>query len=542
MSRSSDLHPGIYQYDNKEGGFIGFDSDENSSSTLNTEELGYAMNSEDALYNAPAIIVISANIDRHPKKYANRGYRYTLLEVGHIAQNIHLSSLEIGLGSLEYGGFNDDKIAQILDFDKGEEALITIGVGHPESTKNKELKSLGLISKLEKKLIGKGKPIQSVLVDNHSNIVKELDFYRAISKYNPPNDGYNNTDELFAFGTAPSSEMAYIKAVAEAYERYKSGLVRFDVKDSAMNLDGDWLDPRIIKPLTDEQYSKLDGRLVKFNEELEIEWIKGHKKDGRSIYVPIDLVFYPLPKEIDYRRRVVTADSSGVAAYTDIEGATKNGLLELIERDATMRLWFNKIPPKRIDVKTLPDYYKKRAAYWKQKGRIVEFIDLSDNEKGIPIINVAIRAENDQYPFFVSGASANPNKKMALYKALCEAELGYSSVLNTEKIESIRPDEVESPIDHGKLYYTGTYADQIDWIWKGDFINWTEVCNTNNDKFIDKYDFIIVKLTQDMDPLQVVRVLCPELIPINFGYGNEHYSHSNNDSRVYDSSLPHFFA
>lgn len=81
---------------------------------------------------AALVIFISALFKRSTFKYRNRGYRFTFLEAGHVAQNINLAATGLGLGSLNIGGFNDWKTDELLGLDGLEQSTIyTIAVGMP---------------------------------------------------------------------------------------------------------------------------------------------------------------------------------------------------------------------------------------------------------------------------------------------------------------------------------------------------------------------------------------------------------------------------
>ncbi len=73
-----DIPRGIYQYDHINGNLNQIRTD------ITDQELIYAFNDESVIFDAPCIFVIAADLNRHMLKYANRGYRFTLLEVGHV--------------------------------------------------------------------------------------------------------------------------------------------------------------------------------------------------------------------------------------------------------------------------------------------------------------------------------------------------------------------------------------------------------------------------------------------------------------------------
>jgi SagB-type dehydrogenase family enzyme len=84
------------------------------------------------LENANAVVMMSAVFPRTLGKYGARGYRYILLEAGHVAQTICLLAVEQKLGSLCVGGFWDARLNAFLNFDGVTQAVVyCVGVGHP---------------------------------------------------------------------------------------------------------------------------------------------------------------------------------------------------------------------------------------------------------------------------------------------------------------------------------------------------------------------------------------------------------------------------
>jgi len=76
------------------------------------------------------VVLISAIFGRTKIKYGERGYRYVLMEAGHIAQNLYLVSETLNLGCCTIGGFLDDEINKILDIDGKKETVIYLcGIG-----------------------------------------------------------------------------------------------------------------------------------------------------------------------------------------------------------------------------------------------------------------------------------------------------------------------------------------------------------------------------------------------------------------------------
>jgi len=77
------------------------------------------------------MLVLSVVFARTQMKYLERGYRFALLEAGHIAQNILLTATALGLSAVCVGGFWDDPFNDLLSFEPTEEAVVySILLGH----------------------------------------------------------------------------------------------------------------------------------------------------------------------------------------------------------------------------------------------------------------------------------------------------------------------------------------------------------------------------------------------------------------------------
>jgi SagB-type dehydrogenase family enzyme len=95
------------------------------------DSLRGALLTEPFIHNANLVIYLVAVFKRTQKKYGPRGYRYILLEAGHVAQNICLLAAEQGLGSLCMGGFLDSKLNHLLGLSTDQEAVVySVAVGH----------------------------------------------------------------------------------------------------------------------------------------------------------------------------------------------------------------------------------------------------------------------------------------------------------------------------------------------------------------------------------------------------------------------------
>lgn len=85
---------------------------------------------ENWLLNANFIVIITGVPDRLRVKYGERGFRYMLIEAGHLAQNLCMFATTEGLGCCTLGGFIESKVISLLDIGNvNEYPLYMVGVG-----------------------------------------------------------------------------------------------------------------------------------------------------------------------------------------------------------------------------------------------------------------------------------------------------------------------------------------------------------------------------------------------------------------------------
>jgi len=82
-------------------------------------------------YDAPLFFFITGLFHRNMRKYRERGYRFTVLEVGIILHNFYLVAEALQLGCCGLGSNFDSKVSQMLDLnDRIEHPLISFVIGH----------------------------------------------------------------------------------------------------------------------------------------------------------------------------------------------------------------------------------------------------------------------------------------------------------------------------------------------------------------------------------------------------------------------------
>lgn len=116
--KKGELNPGLYHY-NVKNHLLEYIFEKKFTPAEIDQMFSYEW-----VKNSSGIIFMTANFLRSQIKYGERGYRYILLEAGHIGQNIYLISSALRLACCALGGTKDIEIENKLDIDGSTESLV----------------------------------------------------------------------------------------------------------------------------------------------------------------------------------------------------------------------------------------------------------------------------------------------------------------------------------------------------------------------------------------------------------------------------------
>ena len=119
------LKPGLYQYRPQTHTL------EQVLEVDKRKELSIAALNQEAIQDAPAVIIICADYERTTVKYGNRGIQYVHMEVGTAAQNVYLQAVSLELGTVFIGAFYDEEVKKVLELRGNEEPLGILPIGRP---------------------------------------------------------------------------------------------------------------------------------------------------------------------------------------------------------------------------------------------------------------------------------------------------------------------------------------------------------------------------------------------------------------------------
>jgi ribosomal protein S12 methylthiotransferase accessory factor len=229
-------------------------------------------------------------------------------------------------------------------------------------------------------------------------------------------------DEPFTVcsGKGMTEQDARLGALGEACERYSAAswdrsLVRVGRR---AELDGPSLDPRDLVLYADDQYADLP--YAPWREASAIGWVEATDLlAGSGVLVPAIGVF--LDYEVQDRREYLCpVTSNGLAAGATLAAAVLAAALEVIERDAFVISWLNRLPGRRIDPLTVPDSeLVALVRAYRRRGVETELYELSTDLPVRVVAAVGVQLEGSG-PSAVVGLGADLEGAAAARKAALE--------------------------------------------------------------------------------------------------------------------------
>jgi ribosomal protein S12 methylthiotransferase accessory factor len=138
------------------------------------------------------------------------------------------------------------------------------------------------------------------------------------------------------------------------------------------------------------------------------------------VYLPAQLVFMPWERRIGEEVRIGHATSSGLACAASLEEAVLTGLLELVERDAFMLVWHNRLSLPLLDWSCDPGIVRLDRRYFATSGIRYSAVDLSVF-LDVPTVLGVVHGEPGSLGALGVGAASAPCVETAWRKALAEA-------------------------------------------------------------------------------------------------------------------------
>ncbi len=228
--------------------------------------------------------------------------------------------------------------------------------------------------------------------------------------------------ELSAGGAHYRRDLAIAAALGEALERYSATLIPSGtVLASADELGPKAVDPERFTLFSDEQYAQPDFPYGPFRGDTRVRWVQGRSlADGAEAYLPLQLTHIMPPGQLaPGEAPICPGSSNGLALADGADEAVLGGLFELIERDAVMLTWANRISFPRLDWSSDPGLAERERRHFAPTGLRYGAVDLSAFF-GVPTALSLLRGPAGGRPRFGIGAASAASMPEACDKALRE--------------------------------------------------------------------------------------------------------------------------
>jgi ribosomal protein S12 methylthiotransferase accessory factor len=329
-------------------------------------------------------------------------------------------------------------------------------------------------------------------------------------------------------------------ALGEAVERY-SAASRYPgsiVYGRRAEVGGISLDPRALVLYAPEQYAELP--YAPYTEASRLGWVPARSLvSGERVLVPAIGVLYGYqaasPEEL-----LCPTTSNGLACGGTLADAVLAAAYEVLERDAFLITWMNRLPAQRIDARSHPDHgIAGLCRSYQRRGVELRLYRLAADHPCHVLLALAVEPAGDG-PAAAVGLGADLDVALAARKAVLEVGQVRSTLAaavrtaqGRERIDRLvaDPRAVATMEDHGLRYADRRTLDAFDFLEGGPptTIDWTAPAPASTPerlrRLVDHFrstggDLLYVNRTPaDMAALglHTVRVFVPGFQPIHFG-------------------------
>lgn len=268
----------------------------------------------------------------------------------------------------------------------------------------------------------------------------------------------------YGSGAHPDPAQARAAAIGEALERYSGAFVpaeRLRVS-TARELGQAAVPPARFGLFHPLQHAAPGFPFVPFTEDTPTSFVEGTSLlDGARALVPAELVYLQPPAPST--RPIAFATSSGLACGPSLAEATLSALLELVERDAVMVVWSNRLSPPLLDCAGDDELERLDRQFFAVTGLRYSVLDASAL-LGLPVAIGVVHGAPGSRAALAVGAGCAARMQDAWLKALSEAFGVYRWLGLQGESDPDRPlpgvEEVRTFDDHMLFYATHERAER----------------------------------------------------------------------------------
>ncbi len=416
--------------------------------------------------------------------------------------------------------------------------------------KNSISEELSLVDSLEK---------AAKFVNNNKNIISNI--YKVTS--------YNDEPKIYAYsalyrlkykyntdiasGFSFNKQIALMRVLGEGIERYclEHYSPRKLVVGTSEEIKFPCLDPLQVTTFSVKQLRKKSFKVFRINKNSEFKWVIGYSiSQKKKKLIPVQLV------EMNYTRvkdepLILSPISTGAAAGTSLHSAIYRGICEVVERDAFLISYLNKLSSPHVDLNYIADKKINEALLKCNAYRLeMNVIDLTTDSQ-IPAFAAVLLDKTNVGPALSVGLKAGLNIKESILGAMEEAFLtrfwardNFMSTHYDQKLKKQRNNKSKSPKNKAYFWFSADTIKYLDfWLKNNNIRKITKVeLNTSKEDNLEKVvkllgkknlEILYVDITHPKIKkygFTVVKVLIPQLQPL---YLDEEHPYLGGD-RLYE--------
>ncbi len=330
---------------------------------------------------------------------------------------------------------------------------------------------------------------------------------------------------------------AWMSCLGEAVERYSSGCWSAEEVTIAQRrqLEGPSLDPAELVLYLPEQYAAL--KYAPYTGENRLAWVQARSLiSNELVWVPAIAVFMEYQVH-DQEEFLFPITSNGLAAGPSLADAVLGAIYEVLERDALLITWLNRLPGRSFEAANHPDPdVRQLALAYRRRGARLALVELPSDHPVSVFVAIVFQDRGSSGPYATVGLGANLDPAVAARRAAIEAAQVRPAVRRWSRTTGAartaelgaNPQDVKSLEDHALLYANPSTAGAFDFLF-GEQAEWSPKTDGQPPKaldrildfFADKHqDVLYVNLTSpDVEPLGLytARAILPGFQPIWFG-------------------------
>ena len=274
---------------------------------------------------------------------------------------------------------------------------------------------------LESKIINERTGFFKGLVPQQ-NFLEPIKFHIYTPVYTLSSDeSEGRTNVLSISGAGMSPEEAKAKCLGEAIERYCWYHAHSWIEQIPTVFDK--IRKQAIAPSTyglfsNAQYAIKGFPFVPFREDTELHWVEGVRlRDQEQLYVPAQLCF-PGVKD---RYQLSYYTTTGLACSDNYFKAVYTSICEVIERDAFMLMWTNRIKPRLMEIEWEGQCGERKTLEYLNTSAYTCLIFSLYTDIDVPVLIAAMVNKESTSPYVSFGAACDLDMAKAVRKSISES-------------------------------------------------------------------------------------------------------------------------